>query len=272
MQNINFTNLEIKNLDKDGFIIKKNILEFDQIDKIKKIIKSNLEGKGTKDSHYPATLKSFAIKAVKFNFKKIFDSFYFFKIKKKLNLDSSADIFFGKKSKLIMIDGYHNSIQNNEILPWHSDQAYSGAKTVKKINSPDLFSLKFFFYLTKAGSQNGCTSYIPGSHKITYAVRSCIYENIISYKPFWSIKDLFDFILDHDNYNKIVHKLGTETLLTDFLSKAKQVIENKDLNTFDFDASSGDLLIFNEGGLHKGSKPTKNERVVLRYLYSKSLN
>ena len=34
--------------------------------------------------------------------------------------------------------------------------------------------------------------------------------------------------------------------------------------------SVGDVLIFNEGGVHKGSKVTKNDRMVLRYLYSSS--
>jgi hypothetical protein len=32
--------------------------------------------------------------------------------------------------------------------------------------------------------------------------------------------------------------------------------------------SAGDAIIFDEGGVHKGSKTLYSERMVLRYLYS----
>ena len=35
--------------------------------------------------------------------------------------------------------------------------------------------------------------------------------------------------------------------------------------------SAGDAIIFNEGGVHKGSKTSKSERIVLRFMF-KSLN
>ena len=31
--------------------------------------------------------------------------------------------------------------------------------------------------------------------------------------------------------------------------------------------SAGDAIIFDEGGIHKGSKTSKNERIVLRYMF-----
>ena len=178
--------------------------------------------------------------------------------------------FFGERAELTMLDAYHNPISNNYILPWHSDQAYSGKSYVEKIISPDFFFLKFFFYLTDVGPNNGCTSYIPSSHKITYAVRSCLYEKKIKYQPFWSIKDLVSIIIKKENYNKIKEKLSSEYELTTFLSNAEKCVSNTLCNDFDFFAEPGDVLIFNEGGLHRGSNPTKNERVVLRYLYSKA--
>jgi hypothetical protein len=46
-------------------------------------------------------------------------------------------------------------------------------------------------------------------------------------------------------------------------------MSNNSKSFFDFNATPGDLLIFDEGGLHRGTKPSSNERVVLRYLYSK---
>ena len=32
------------------------------------------------------------------------------------------------------------------------------------------------------------------SHKITYALRSCLYDKKIQYEPFWEIKDLLRVI------------------------------------------------------------------------------
>ena len=259
---------EINNLIQDGFILKKNILTDENVTKIKEIIKLKDEGKAVKENHYSVSLSSFIIKIIKFDITKIKNSLFFLDLKKKLNLDLVAKNFFKKKSNLTMVDGYYNKIQKSEILQWHSDQAYSGAKNIDKIVPADFFHLKFFFYLTDVGPNNGCTSYIPGSHKITYAVRSCLYENKIKYEPFWEINDLVNLINKKDNYAHIVDKLDSKIVLNDFLNKANLVILNKNNNHFDFHASPGDLLIFNEGGLHRGSMPSLNERVVLRYLYS----
>jgi len=234
----------------------------------KEIIKFNSDGKGVPESYYPITIKSFLIKLIKFDFMKIKHSLFLLSLKKKLSLELIAQNFFKRKSKLHMLDAYQSKIKNNVIIPWHSDQAYSGAKTIDRIAPPEKFCLKFFFYLTNVGPNNGCTSYMPRSHKITYAVRSCLHEKKIKYEPFWEISDLVNLINKKNNYTHIVNKLGSKIELNDFLNKANLIITNKDNNLYNFHASPGDLLIFNEGGLHKGSKPTLNERQVLRYLYS----
>ena len=36
----------------------------------------------------------------------------------------------------------------------------------------------------------------------------------------------------------------------------------------DFKANAGDVLIFNDGGYHRGSSPSISERVIFRYVYS----
>ena len=263
------TDIDLKNLTEKGFIIKRNILNEDEINRIKKIILKNRAGKGGIETYYPANNKQLAIKLLKFDIQRFLSAIFFLKIKKKLELDKIASIFFSEPAKLIMLDGYHNPISENDILPWHSDQAYGGKLNVEKINSPDLFCLKFFFYLTDVGPNNGCTSYIPGSHKITYAVRSCLFEKKIKYQPFWSINELVSIIKKKENYNKIKQKLSSEYELTTFLANAKKCISDNLFSEYDFHAKPGDVLIFNEGGVHRGSNPTKNERIVLRYLYNK---
>jgi len=263
------TDIDLKNLNDKGFIIKRNVLNNLEVNRIKKAILKNKAGKGGNETYYPTNNKQLVIKLLKFDFKRFLSAIFFLKIRKKIELDKIASIFFGKKAKLLMLDGYYNSISNNDILPWHSDQAYSGKLNVEKINSPDLFYFKFFFYLTHVSPNNGCTSYIPGSHKITYAVRSCLFEKKIKYQPFWSIKDLVSIIKKKENFNQIKQKLSSEYELTTFLNNAEKCISNDLCSDYDFYAEPGDILIFNEGGVHRGSNPTKNERVVLRYLYKK---
>ncbi|MDC0426906.1 phytanoyl-CoA dioxygenase family protein [Pelagibacteraceae bacterium] len=264
-----YTNSDILKLSNDGFLLKKNLINSQQIDKIKKIITSNPEGKGTLESVYSVTFNSFLIKLLKIDFKKIFNSLYFLKIQNQLKLNSIASDFFNHKSKLVQIDGYHNHKQETEILPWHCDQSYTGAKIVNKLSPPENFNIKFMIYLTNVGPNNGCTSYIPGSHKVVYALRSCLYKKKIEYKPYWSISDFVKLIKDKKNYSLIIDELKSKELFNDFLDKAETLILLNNSSKFDFEALAGDVLIFNELGFHKGSRPTKNDRVVLRYLFKK---
>ena len=170
------TDFDLKELDNNGFVLKKNILSGSEINIIKKIILNQKPGKGGKNSYYPSNYRELLIKILKFDIKRFFSALFFLNIKKKLKLDQIASNFFREPAKLLMLDAYHNPISNSDILPWHCDAAYSDELNVEKINSPDLFYLKFFFYLTNVSPNNGCTSYIPGSHKITYALRSCLFE------------------------------------------------------------------------------------------------
>ena len=266
---MNLSNSDFQKLDKDGFILKKNVLQHQEVEKVKNIIKEQHVGKGVKESYYPITFFSLLIKFLKLDFKKIKQSFYLLYLKKKLNLDLVAKEFFKKNVELRMLDGYWNLPQKKDILPWHSDQAHGGIKYVSKLLSPDFFHLKFFFYFTKVGPDNGCTSYLPGSHKITYAVRACLYEKKIKYQPFWELSDLVNFINKKENYKFISEKVQSKALLDEFFEKANLVLSNKEKSYYNFEASPGDLLIFNEGGVHRGSMPSLTERVVLRYLYSK---
>lgn len=263
------TNLkDIEELNKNGFLIKRSFLKEEDIEKIKSIILKNNEGKSSHGTIYPSNFLKVFLKFFKCDFNKALHGIYFLSLKKKLLLDDYASIFFNHKSKLLMIDGYYNNKSSKDILPWHCDQAYSGAKYVSTLNSPNHFFLKFFFYLTDVGPNNGCTSYIPGSHKIIYAIRSCLFEKKIDYQPYWSLHDIVKIIIKKENYNFILQKLDSENLLKNFLKNAEKCIQNNLYSEFDFSAKPGDAIIFNECGVHKGSNPTLNDRVVLRYLYS----
>ena len=62
--------------------------------------------------------------------------------------------------------------------------------------------------------------------------------------------------------------LNDENLISDFLEKTKFVEKNEETNDFDFEMPAGGAIIFDEGGVHRGSKTQSSNRIVLRYLYS----
>ena len=47
--------------------------------------------------------------------------------------------------------------------------------------------------------------------------------------------------------------------------------KNKDTKKFDFQMKKGSALIFDEVGVHRGSSPSKQGRLVLRYFYRKKI-
>ena len=186
---------------------------------------------------------------------------------KKLKL--IADEIFGKKSYLNFIDGYYSPISDKPVLPWHTDQAYHGAeKKTKGFVNPDHLYLKIFIYLTDVNTNNGCMSYIPFSHKVGYAIRKGIFEKKIKYKPYFTLKEFRDFIKHEDNNSYIKDQIQNDDLIDKLLLKTEFIESGKDSNEFDYKMSAGDAIIFDEGGVHKGSKTLYSERMVLRYLYS----
>ncbi len=263
------SSVNFKKIDIDGYCLIRSFLEKNEVDRIKNIITDTKSPKGSKKTIYAKNFQEQLIKIFKLDIKKFFESRYLISLSKKKNLSSIADKLFNKKSNLNMIDGYYSKISNEDVLPWHCDQAYSGRENIDKFYNPDDFNYKFFFYLSDVGPNNGCTSFIPGSHKITYIIRKGIYENKISYSPYWTLEQLRKFILKNENYKFIKDNIENENLLKNFLDKTSFVEKDNQIKDFDFYAGAGDVLIFNEGGVHKGSKVTKNDRMVLRYLYSR---
>ena len=151
-------------------------------------------------------------------------------------------------------------------MPWHTDQAYSGKIDVSNFNNPDGFFLKIFIYLTDVGPDDGCMSYVQGSHKIGYAIRKAIYEKKIYYQPYWSIKDFKQIITVNKKYFDNYFE-GTN-VIDSFFNKTKDLEKDGNKKDYGYAAKAGSAIIFDEGGIHKGSRPQLNDRMVLRYLYS----
>ena len=116
-------------------------------------------------------------------------------MKKEKNLKQFAQAAFNnKKVFLNFIDAYVSKKNKQNIIPWHTDQAYHGNLSPKNFVNHEKFFLKIFIYLTDVSSKNGCMSYIPGSHKIGFAIRKGIFEKKIEYQPYWNLIDLRNLV------------------------------------------------------------------------------
>ena len=256
-------------LDNKGIIKLKGFLNSAETNEVKNILSFYSVPKGHHKSYYSVKFHQFILKLIKFDFKKLKHDLIIFNLAKKKNLNIIANRAFKKKSYLTNIDGYHAPISNEDVLPWHTDQAYQGdEKNYEGYVNPDHAHLKIFIYLTEVGPNNGSMSYIPYSHKIGYAIRKGIFEKTLDYKPYYTLNEFRNFLFIKKNRDYIDKFLNDSVLVQKFLEKTKFAEENKESEEFDYNLCPGDAVIFNEGGIHKGSKTLINERLVLRYFYT----
>jgi hypothetical protein len=261
--------IQLKKLKEDGIVKINSFLSPEETKNIIKIINPFIGSKGDSTSYFSVNFKQNLLKVIKFEFKKILVSIKLNKIAKIKKMCDFANMAFEKKSYLKMIDCYNSPISELEVLPWHIDQAYRNRLSINddEIFHPDSCSIKFFIYLTNVGTNNGCTSYIPGTHKITHALRVGLKEKKIKYMPHWSLQDLRKFIQHKNNFPFFTQYFGNDYPVNEFLEKTSFIDKDIETTEFDFNMSPGDAIIFNEGGVHKGSKTLYNERKVLRYHY-----
>ena len=83
------------------------------------------------------------------------------------------------------IDTYFNDISLDPVLDWHCDLSNKSMFKKGKIVNPDMVSIKFF-YLNDVYSENGCLSYIPGSHRVVKELGKLIFNKDIDYDYYWS--------------------------------------------------------------------------------------
>lgn len=188
-------NIDFNTFNKNGVIKLKNFLSSEESKEIKNIIKYYSLPKDHPESVFSSKNKHLIYKLLKFKFKKFSYHLKILRLVKKKELNKIANILFKKNSSLNYIDGYCQPVSNKDVLPWHTDQAYAGnIKKFKNFVNPDHYQIKFFIYLTDVGPNNGCMSYIPGSHKISYFIRKGIFLKILKYEPYWMLKDFRNFI------------------------------------------------------------------------------
>ncbi len=252
-------------LKKEGSIKIEKILNQKELDRIKEIILGINESFHNKETIFACNIKSLIIKFLKFDVKKFSQSIELINLSKNKKFDKISKNFFGKKEKINMIDGYVSKKSNVNIIDWHCDQPYYEEKLYS--NRHDKRNLKFFIYLTDVETDNGCLAYIPKSHKIVYLVKKMIFEKKIEQCPFKNLKECRDFILKPNNLKIILKENQNDDEIYKFLEMTSFCDKKKDTNEFDYKMKAGDAIIFDENGFHRGSKPKKTDRAVIRYHY-----
>ena len=207
---------------------------------------------------------------MKFKFKKFKYANYFFNLSKKLCLKEIADEIFNTESRLTRTDCYVSPKNDDPVLQWHFDHAYSGTKNVTKYTHPEAETIKFFFHLTDVSFDNGCLGYIPKSHIIAFGLKKGIYEGALKYTPYWSLNEFRKTILINENYTYL-KKIVNENILNGFLENTEPSIFNDESELkYNFQPiKAGGAIIFNDSGAHRGSKTQITERLVLRFFFKK---
>lgn len=258
----------IKNIKLNGFYKLDNFLDDIDLNFLDKISKIYMSKKGDNLGKFVITNKSLLIKLIKFDFKKIFYSLMLKKLSRKYKFKELSGRILGAETDLTNIDTYFNDISLDPVLDWHCDLSNKSMFKKGKIVNPDMVSIKFFFYLNDVYSENGCLSYIPGSHTVVKELGKLIFNKDIDYDYYWSLKALTDLV--KKNYvRKKLEKNLTNNQVEDFLKKSDYILIEKKNNIFDLSMKKGGLIIFDEYGVHRGSKIKYNPRKVLRFFYRK---
>ena len=273
MKEIELENISSKVKDQ-GVVSIDNFLNFNQfliVSRILQFISDQKLAKANPKSYFSTNLKSNFIKLIKFEFNKIYKSLILKKIAKDLKLKKIAEKILGQKSELHMIDSYYSEQSEKNIIDWHNDIGFKNLEKNKKKRDLDKMSIKFFFYMTDVESKNGSLAYIPYSHHVVRAVTTLIQEEKIKPSNYWGLADLRNLVLNPINKDLIMQKIG-QNRFDKFIQNSEFIDEkNKDTKKFDFQMKKGSALIFDEVGVHRGSSPSKQGRLVLRYFYRKKI-
>ena len=136
----------------------------------------------------------------------------------------------------------------------------------KELKHPDDGFIKFFFFLTDVRYNNGSLAYIPKSNTVSKAFKKALYEKKIIYQPFWKLKDFRNQLI---NNKEIILKYISESSFTNFLNNSNFIEKNNDTDLYDKNLIQGDAMIFDEHGVHRASRPSINDRYIIRYVFQR---
>lgn len=262
------TNIQniVSELKEKGITSNLNWLSSDEISFIKNHTLKLNKKKGDKQSHLPISNFSFFLKLAKIQFRDVALGLYLKNLSKKLQLNEISNQYFNAKSKLVNMDFYVSKKSNSPVLDWHVDKAYSGRKDVSNFVKAEDFGLKFIFYLTDVTFDNGCLKYIPFSNKIAFALKKGIFNKEIQYSPYWKVSDFSNLVKLNEN---IVLKYVDKESLHKFYEFVEKLGHTQFQKKFSHEIQKGGAVIFDESGVHKGTEPKYNDRLIFRYIFKK---
>jgi len=270
-----------ENLEKEyaekGFVVLKDLASPNEIQKYIEIAKRH-HHKSSANSiidYFNDYIRFFDLRLYAKYFKFI-DLKYFFdccylisKSKKKNWKKNIISLNMNSKSSVTRIDSYISKKSNEDILEWHTDQAFGGATHPAEFFGnangvvPTNNVNKLFLHITDVKYGNGAFSYIPYSHKINMAIRNLINKQIIKYKPFLLLQDAIRLV-DTEHKEQFLNILEKHELDT-FVNSGKKALEND--QEFTIECKAGDAVLFNDFGYHKGTAPKLSDRIIFRYFY-----
>ena len=120
-------NYQNKKLKEDGILKIENFLSKEEIHNLKKIIHYYSASKSSKNSYWPTNNYLLMLKLLKLDFRRFKHSLKILKFEKEKNLKQYAQVALdSKKVFLNYIDAYVSKKSKQNIIPWHTDQAYHG--------------------------------------------------------------------------------------------------------------------------------------------------
>ena len=272
-----------KQIKEYGVFSQKNIFDKNEFELISNQLK-NLTKK-EKKIYFPINFKDYLFKILKIDFDKIILKKKLVELADKLDFSKIAAESLGDNVYLEDLDCYLSKKSKDTILEWHNDIGYKfnsmNAKKdfLEKAKSTvynqktkkSSMGIKFFIYITDVKSNDGALGIIPYSHKVVYALTNLILEKKIELKTYWKLKDLRNIILQDENKKHFLDYID-KSELERFIEKT-QFVETSAEETleFDFALNKNSAVIFDEMAVHRGSAPTYNDRLVLRYLYRRKL-
>ncbi len=257
-----------KSVTEKGIYVFENFLNEDENNLLKKNILENSYSKyDNHENTYISNFSGFIKNFYKINL--IRKSIAFSRIANKYNFKNITSKILNSKVELRIIDAYVSKISKKPVLDWHVDQAYSGKIDIKNFVHPDFASIKFFIYLTDVDVDNGCLGYIPTSNRICYYLKKGIWDKEINYSPYWKLIDLRNKVMEESTYRYLTTNLNNK-LVDKFIEDTSFILTAGDTKRFDFKLTKGSLIIFDESGAHRGSSPSKNDRVICRFHYRRA--
>ncbi len=272
-----------KQIKEYGVFSQKNIFDKNEFELISNQLK-NLTKK-EKKIYFPINFKDYLFKILKIDFDKIILKKKLVELADKLDFSKIAAESLGDNVYLEVLDCYLSKKSKDTILEWHNDIGYKfnsmNAKKdfLEKAKSTiynqktkkSSMGIKFFIYITDVKSNDGALGIIPYSHKVVYALTNLILEKKIELKTYWKLKDLRNIILQDENKKHFLDYID-KSELERFIEKTKFVETSaEETLEFDFALNKNSAVIFDEMAVHRGSAPTYNDRLVLRYLYRRKL-